>query len=488
MSVTDGNARRSQFGLFLVYILVVFYALCFQLQSPLEPFLVEKLVGNDKSSDASVAYGRLQSLFSGIQMFASLLFGHILDKFGVRVGFTLNFLACAATYYLLSITSSMTMLYMSKIPGIGMAGFLCAQTAVSQLTSPGPERVQALGRLTSAYTIGGIVGPYLGGLLGAQGDYFLSAKLAMLGSLIAAACCLMLPVMTPLQDLKEADALDAKLSKEMPWINRMGTVIRLAGFLSGVKLITSTANSMASSTQNLILKNQLGFAEADLGFFMSAQFAFGAVANAVLLGPVTKLMGGALQKVVRNCVLGMAAFYALQSLLNSNQLELPPTTQKCSFIAVALGLAIFQYSLSTSITAENTQRVPENMKGTLIGMEHCIFSAARVATPAIGINVLNAYGMGGLYAACSSIFIGTFLLWNLTAEHFLPTLAAPTAGKKDRQLLPEPPSAVVMAVSRRHKATPTQILRVCRCKDALAALSRAYAGTGWGDDTADWEG
>ena len=73
--------------------LVVFYALCFQLQSPLEPFLVEKLVGKDKSSDASVSYGRLQSLFSGIQMFASLLFGHILDKFGVRVGFTLNFLA-----------------------------------------------------------------------------------------------------------------------------------------------------------------------------------------------------------------------------------------------------------------------------------------------------------------------------------------------------------------------------------------------------------
>lgn len=60
----------------------------------------------------------------------------------------------------------------------------------------------------------------------------------------------------------------------------MMMVIRVAGFLSGVKLITSTANSMASATQNLILKNQLGFAEADLGFFMSAQFAFGAVANA----------------------------------------------------------------------------------------------------------------------------------------------------------------------------------------------------------------
>ena len=70
-------------------------------------------------------------------------------------------------------------------------------------------------------------------------------------------------------------------------------------------------------------------------------------------------MGGVLQNVVRHCVLAMAALYALQSLLNSELLPigLPPTAQKGSFISLALGLAIFQYSLSTSITAENTQRV-----------------------------------------------------------------------------------------------------------------------------------
>ena len=172
MSIKPDGWRSPSASLYLVYGLVVFYALCYQLQAPLEPFLVERLVGKDNASEASVSYGRLQSLFSGIQMFASLLFGHILDKAGVRVGFILNFVACAATYFLLSITDSMAMLYASKIPGIGMAGFLCAQTAVSELTAAGPERVQALGRLTTAYTLGGIVGPYCGGLLGAKGDYF----------------------------------------------------------------------------------------------------------------------------------------------------------------------------------------------------------------------------------------------------------------------------------------------------------------------------
>ena len=49
-----------------------------------------------------------------------------------------------------------------------------------------------------------------------------------------------------------------------------------------VKLVTSVANSMARSTQPVILK-QLGADEAMLGSIMSAQFIFGGAANAVLL-------------------------------------------------------------------------------------------------------------------------------------------------------------------------------------------------------------
>ena len=125
----------------------------------------------------------------------------------------------------------------------------------------------------------------------------------------------------------------------------------------------------------------------------------------------------------------MAAGYALQSFVNSEEvlLLLPSLGRKYLFTAIALCLAIFQYSLSTSITAENTQLVPEDMKGTLIGMEHCIFSGARIATPAIGINIFNQYGVPGLYGACASIFLATFALWSLTADHFLPQ-----PGKKDR--------------------------------------------------------
>ena len=52
-----------------VYALVVLYALCYQLQAPLEPYLVETLVRDDQ--DASAAYARLQSFFSLVQLVGS---------------------------------------------------------------------------------------------------------------------------------------------------------------------------------------------------------------------------------------------------------------------------------------------------------------------------------------------------------------------------------------------------------------------------------
>jgi OCT family organic cation transporter-like MFS transporter 18 len=92
--------------------------------------------------------------------------GYILDRYGVKAGFILNFLACALHYYILSITDSIEMLYLSKIPSICMGGFLCAQCAMAKVTVAGPDRIQTFGRLTTAYTVGGVIGPYLGGVLG----------------------------------------------------------------------------------------------------------------------------------------------------------------------------------------------------------------------------------------------------------------------------------------------------------------------------------
>eukprot|EP01035_Chromulina_nebulosa_P025392 gene25392-33142_t len=137
---------RSKLTLFLIYINIVLYATCYQIQRPLEPFLVDKLTQmGDASGDA---YANLQSFFSLVQMIGSFLIGVGLDRVGVKGGFVVTFIASALSYGILSQSTSMWMLYISKIPTIFQAGFLCAQVAASQATTDGSERVEALGRLT----------------------------------------------------------------------------------------------------------------------------------------------------------------------------------------------------------------------------------------------------------------------------------------------------------------------------------------------------
>ena len=67
-----------------------------------------------------------------------------------------------------------------------MNGFLWAQCAISKETKEGPDRLKALGLLTTSCTIGGVIGPYVGGVLGSSGDYFIGATYAALISIISA--------------------------------------------------------------------------------------------------------------------------------------------------------------------------------------------------------------------------------------------------------------------------------------------------------------
>ena len=59
--------------LHIVYALVVVYALCYQLQSPIEPFLVAQL--SEANADAAAEYASLRTFFNCVQTVGSFLVG-----------------------------------------------------------------------------------------------------------------------------------------------------------------------------------------------------------------------------------------------------------------------------------------------------------------------------------------------------------------------------------------------------------------------------
>ena len=89
------------------------------------------------------------------------------------------------------------------------------------------------------------------------------------------------------------------------WLSKVSSILsRMDLFV--VKLATSVANSMARSSQPLILKS-LGADESLMGTVMAVQFGFGGFACAFLLSPVTKLLVGHVSKLSK-CVLVMGLY------------------------------------------------------------------------------------------------------------------------------------------------------------------------------------
>jgi OCT family organic cation transporter-like MFS transporter 18 len=423
----------SNVTLMIIYINVALYATCFQMQRPLEPFLVDKLIAKGDSSDE---YAKLQSFFSIMQTVGSFVSGRFLDNFGAKTGFIISFLASAMCYAILSQSTTIELLYLSKVPTIFQAGFLCAQVAASQATMDGAERVQALGRLTMSYTVGSVLGPTIGGLLGASGDYYLGAKLAVAGSLLSVVLTLFMSddVSPTAKVANKTDGKEASTTKEV--IPTTFEVINVVWLFLATKVITSVANAMAAAVLPIILKNTYGLDEKSLGFSMSLMSAFNALVNGLFLAPIVGLAGGDLKTVISVCISSMCvasaaqAFAALPSVIAASPIVGGGFYE---YLSLTFVLSMMQYVLATTITGESTARVGPLAKGTLLGLEHSLFAAARVVAPQSGVYLLKTGGVSAVSAACAAVFAAVFGLWQACKDRKVETLSKATANDERKE-------------------------------------------------------
>ena len=403
-----------------VYALVVMYAICYQLQAPLEPFLVDRLKGASSFEDAGQAYAQLRSFFNFVQMIGSLIVGHLLDRVGLRAMFALNFVSCAASYALLARASSIEMLWLSKVPSMFMAGFLCAQAAAAKLTPEGPTRASALGRLTSAYTIGGSVGPALGGYVGVNA----AASLAVAGSVCSIGLVLLLP--SAIEEGSSTGKPDedgaSRASASQPRISsRLHTIFTLTWPLLLSKMASGVINSGIGAARPLLLKDEFHFDAARLGMFMSAGFVGSALVG-LRLGALTEWLGGPRPTILR-CLVGMCAAHALlvctfeRSLLDLGRRH-TPDGGVWVYAGLSFAASLFQFPLATILTAMSTQLVPACLKGTLVGCEHATFAVANVIGPTLGVACLQWGGLAGIASVASVGYFALTLVWALRVDIF----------------------------------------------------------------------
>ena len=247
----------------------------------------------------------------------------------------------------------------------------------------------------------------LGGFLGASGDYYFGAKLAVGGSLLSVCLTLLMP------DSKEAltpQKVDVKNDGDkVPSILEVASLVWL--FLA-TKTITSVANAMAQAAFPLILKDIYHMKEAALGITMSVMSAYNGFINGFLLGPALNLLGGNALALIGYCILSMCILSAAQAAFGLPSIAMMTMGEGMyAFIVISFLLSMAQYVLATTITSESTTRVDANAKGTLIGLEHALFSGARVFAPQVGVLLLTNGGVPAVSGACAAVFFTIYMTW-----------------------------------------------------------------------------
>jgi predicted MFS family arabinose efflux permease len=418
---TEG-INRNDAALWVTYANIILYALCYQLQRPVEPFLVQQLSENASDADSiTQTYGRLQAFFSIIQTVGSPLVGILLDRVGIRQASAMVFLASAASYAILSVATDMNLLFYSKIPTALQHAFLVAQaTAATSTGGDEAARAQALGRMTTAYTIGATIGPAVGGYLAEKGDLYAAARLAVVGSLLSVLLSLFfLPNVVSPKSTSPRESADATIKNKRSFLDelRRSSEISMRSALWPlllVKVIGGVAAAMHATALPMLLTQKLGFNPAQLGITMSSSMFAVAAFGAAGMAPLTSMLGASgLAKIG----LGLRAILGFViAAVVSVSLEHDSVMKQVIIASVLHALA--SHALATGLTTQTTGVVSAQEQGALLGLEHGLFSLARIGGPEMGTALLAAgKGFWLVAGACGAVDVSLVAALLVTEWH-----------------------------------------------------------------------
>ncbi|MBZ4334144.1 MFS transporter [Corallococcus sp. AS-1-12] len=115
------------------------------------------------------AVGLLVAVYSLMQLVAAPIMGRLSDRFGRRPVLLISQVGSLVGYVLFAFAHTLPLLFLSRIiDGVSGGNVSTAQAVVADITKP-HERARGMGIIGAAFGLGFVLGPALGGVLGAWG-------------------------------------------------------------------------------------------------------------------------------------------------------------------------------------------------------------------------------------------------------------------------------------------------------------------------------
>ncbi len=279
------QARKA--ALAFIFITVLIDVLAFGLIIPVLPHLIQDFVGGSTTL-AAYWVGIFGTVFAAIQFVTAPIQGALSDRYGRRPVILLSCLGLGLDFILMAVADSLPLLLIGRIiSGITSASFTTANAYVADVTAPA-QRAKSFGFLGAAFGVGFILGPLLGGWLGAidlRLPFWFAAGLALLNFVYG---WFVLPESLPPESrARKFDWSHANPFGSMVLLKRYPQVLGLAA----VVFIANLAHYVYPSIFVLFADYQYDWGPREVSWVLAAVGVFSVLVNAVLVGKMVTWLG-----------------------------------------------------------------------------------------------------------------------------------------------------------------------------------------------------
>ena len=377
-------ARGRVAALNFIFVTVLLDMLALGIIVPVLPRLVVDFLHGDTARAAEVI-GLFATLWALMQLVFSPLLGLLSDRFGRRPVILLSNLGLGLDYIVMALAPTVRWLFVGRVlSGITSASITAATAYISDVT-PAEKRARAFGLIGAAFGVGFVLGPAVGGWLGAKNPrlpFWFAAGFSLVNALYG---LLVLPESLPAE--KRQPRLRWKDANPLGSLKLLRSQTELLG-LAAVNFLGYVAHEVYATVFVLYATYRYLWGERTIGGALALVGISSMVISAAVVGPVVARVGerrtlfaglllGALGFAVFgwakeswlflvaipiNCLWGLAGppsqSMMTQRVSPSEQGELQGALGSVRSIAMLVGPGIFAVTFATFISPERAVKVP----------------------------------------------------------------------------------------------------------------------------------
>lgn len=353
---------RRQAAIGFILVTAVLDILAMGLVIPVLPPLIEEFSGS--AASAGIWNGVLVALWALMQFVASPIIGSLSDRYGRRPVLLLSIAGMAADWLLMALAPNLWWLAVGRmIGGVTSSSFTTVYAYMADITAP-EDRAKAYGWVGAAFSAGFVLGPALGGLLGAVSPrlpFWVAAGMSALAFIYGWSI------------LPESLPREKRMGFSWRRANPFGALVLLRSHpelsqLAVVNFLLYFAHHVFSAVFVLYAGHRYGWGALEVGLLLALVGALDMVVQGLLVGPVAKRLGD-----WRTMLFGLSG-----GAVGVACMGLAPTGWL--FALAMLPNALWGLAMPT-LQSLMTKRVSETEQGQLQGANNSVGAIAGVMSP-----------------------------------------------------------------------------------------------------------